>query len=118
MKKYLLISLIAGLIFFAVHVGAKEINLDAGETYRQGDPSLSLAVNRQLMICPLALKDCQYLEKFNRTCHYQTKCSFYPTQKLFLQTTYDKFDDFKKTCMKTSDIKNRVLMQVKMGGNL
>lgn len=132
MKKHMLISLIAGVMFLAGHVGANEVTLDLGETYRHGD--LTVTCGQPLTDeVPLAIKDCQYWDsfnkkclfetttytykniecvekcqywkKFNGTCHYQTKCSFYPSQKLFVLTTCDKFDDFKKTCVKTSDIK-------------
>lgn len=132
MKRHVLISLIAGVMFLAGHVGAKEISLNVGETYRQAN--LTVTCGQPLTDdIALALKDCQYWddfnkkclfeittytyknlkcveecqywEKFNNTCHYQTKCSFYPTQRSFVQTTCDKFDDFSKTCVKTSDIK-------------
>lgn len=132
MKKHVFISLIVGVMFLAGHVGANEVTLDLGETYRHGD--LTVTCGQPLTDeVPLAIKDCQYWdnfnkkclfetttytykniecvekcqywEKFNGTCHYQTKCSFYPSQKSFVRTTCDKFDDFKKTCVKTSDIK-------------
>ncbi len=132
MKKHMLISLIAGVMFLAGHVGAKEISLDEGGTYRQGNLIVTcgqpLTDDKPLVLndcqywdnfnnkCLFEIKTytyknlecvekCQYWEKFNSTCHYQTKCSFYPTQKSFVQTRCDKFDDFKKTCVKTSDIK-------------
>lgn len=131
MKKHVLKILIVGLIFFAAHVGAKEVNLYEGETYGQGDLTVTCS-QPSSDATPLALKDCQYWDDFNKiclfesmtytyknlecveecqywekflsTCHYQTKCSFYPTQKSFVQTTCDKFDDFRKTCVKTNDI--------------
>jgi hypothetical protein len=132
MKKHVLKILIAGLIFFAAHVGAEEINLHKGETYRQGN--LTVTCSQPITnVVALALNNCQYWDKFNEkclfeittytyknlecieecqywdkffsTCHYQTKCSFYPAQKLFVRTTCDKYDDFSKTCMKTSDIR-------------
>ena len=132
MKKHVLISLIAGVMFLAGHVGAKEIRLDTGGTYRQGD--LTVTCNQPLTDDKaLALNDCQYWdnfnkmclfemttytyknlkcveecqhwEKFDNTCKYKSKCSFYSSQKLFVQTTCDKFDDFSKTCLKTSDVK-------------
>jgi len=132
MKKQVLISLIVGMTFLTGPVGAKEVSLNTGETYHQGD--LSVTCGQQLTVdMPLALNECQYWdsfdknclfekttytykklecveecqhwEKFNSTCHYQTKCSFYPAQKSFVRTTCDKFDDFSNTCVKTRNIK-------------
>ena len=132
MNKYLLMGLIGGVTFLAANVGAKEVSLDTGETYRQGN--LTVTCGQPLTEdIPLALNDCQhwddfnnkclfekttYLyknlecveecqhwEKFNSTCHYQTKCSFYRAQKSFVRTACDKFDDFNNTCVKTNDIK-------------
>jgi hypothetical protein len=132
MNKIFLIGFIGALTLLAGSVGAKEVSLEKGETYRQGD--LTVTCGQPLTEdVPLALKDCQYWDdfnkkclfekktyiyknlqcveecqhwaKFNSTCHYQTKCSFDLTQKLFVQTTCDKFDDFNNTCVKTNDIK-------------
>jgi hypothetical protein len=132
MKKYLLMSFVAGVMFLVANAGAKEVNLDMGETYRHGD--LTVTCGQSLNnTTALALNDCQYWdnfnekclfemttytyknlkcveecqhwEKFNSTCHYKTKCAFYPTQKSFVQTRCDKYDDFNKVCIKTSDIK-------------
>lgn len=132
MKKHVLKILITGLIFFATHVIAEEINLHKGETYREGN--LTVTCSQPLTnVVALALKNCQYWDKFNEkclfeittytyknlecieecqhwdkffsTCHYQTKCSFYPAKKLFVRTTCDKYDDFNKTCVKTSNIR-------------
>lgn len=132
MKKHVLISLLAGVMFFVGDMGAKEISLDVGETYRQGE--LTVTCGQPLTDdIPLALNNCQYWdnfnkkclferttykyknidcveecqswEEFNNTCHYKTKCSFHPAQKSFVQTTCDKFDDFNNICVKTNDIK-------------
>jgi hypothetical protein len=132
MNKNLLICFIGSLIFLAGNVSAKEVSLDTGETYRQGN--LTVTCGQPLTEdVPLALKDCQYWDdfnkkclfekktydyktlqcaeecqywdKFNSTCHFQTKCTFYPAQKSFVRTTCDKFDDFNNTCLQTNDIK-------------
>lgn len=132
MKIHVLISLIAGMMFMAGHAGAKEISLEVGETYRHGD--LTVTCSQQVTdVTALAIKDCQYWDDFNKkclfekttytyknlecveecqswekffsTCHYKTKCSFYPAKKLFVRTTCDKYDDFNKNCVKTSDKK-------------
>lgn len=132
MNRHMLMGLIAGVIFLACNVGAKEVSLDTGETYRQGDLTVTCGQSTTDDI-PLALKDCQYWDDFNKkclsekttftykniecvedcqywdefkkTCHYRTKCTFYPPQKSFVQTTCDKFDDFNNTCLSTRDIK-------------
>lgn len=119
-------------MFLATHAGAKEVSLDIGEIYRQGDLTVTCAQPLRDEM-PLALNDCQYWdnfnkkclfetttytyknlecveecqhwEKFNSTCHYQTKCSFYPAQKSFVRTACDKYDNFNKSCVKTSDKK-------------
>ncbi len=131
MNRYMLMALIAGMLFWAGNVGAKEISLNPGETYRQGD--LTVTCGQPSADIPLALKDCQYWDDFNKeclfekttymyrniecveecqhwdkffsTCHYQTKCTFYPAQKSFVRTTCEKFDDFNKVCVQTKDTK-------------
>ncbi len=131
MNRQVLMVLIAGVIFLAGNVGAKEINLSPGETYSQGD--LTVTCGQTSAETPLALKDCQYWDDFNKeclfekttymyknlecveecqhwdkflsTCHYQTKCTFYPSQNAFVQTTCEKFDDFNNVCVQTKDAK-------------
>ncbi len=132
MNQHLLMAFIGVVTLLAGNVGAKEVSLATGETYRQGDLTVTCgqAITGDK---PLVLKNCQHWDdfnekclfekktyvhknlecveecqhwgKFNSTCHYQTKCSFYPAQKSFVRTTCDKFDDFNSTCLKTNDIK-------------
>ena len=131
MYRLVLLSIITGLTLWSGNTGAKEINLDAGETYRQGD--LTVTCGQSSADSPLALNDCQYWDDFtkkclfekttyvyktiecieecqhwqtfNSTCHYRTTCTFYPPQKSFVKTTCERFDDFKKTCLQTKDTK-------------
>ena len=132
MKKHVLISLMVSVMFLAGHVAAKEVTLNTGEKYRQGN--LTVTCGQQLTDgVALALKDCQYWDNFNEkclfetttytyrnvecveecqhwdkffsTCHYETQCTFYPAKKLFVKTKCDKYDEFNKICVKTSDIK-------------
>lgn len=105
MYRLVLLAIITGLIGWSVNIGAKEINLDAGETYHQGDLTVTCGCGQSSTDPPLALNDCQYWEKFNSTCHYRTTCTFYPSQKSFVKTTCERFDDFKKTCLQTKDVK-------------
>ncbi|MFB0912005.1 MAG: hypothetical protein QMA97_02310 [Glaciecola sp.] len=132
MNRNILLVLITGGMFLAGNVGAKEISLEMRETYRQGN--LTVTCGQPLTVDkPLALnncqhwddfnnkcmfekttytykniecvEECQHWDKFSSTCYYQTNCSFFPPQKLFVQTTCDKFDDFNNTCLKKSDMK-------------
>ncbi|MBU0729873.1 MAG: hypothetical protein KKE17_07225 [Proteobacteria bacterium] len=131
MNRHVLMGLIAVVIFLAANVGAKEVSLDTGETYQQGD--LTVTCGQSSTDIPLALndcqhwddfnkkclfekttykyeqlecvEDCQHWDKFNSTCHYRTKCTFYPPQKAFVQTTCEKFDDFNNICVKTRNTK-------------
>ena len=133
MNRHVLMGLIAGVIFLAGSVGAKEVRLDTGETYRQGDLTVTCGQSSTDADSPLALNNCQHWDDFNKkclfekttftynnlecaeecqhwdtfnnTCHYRTKCTFYPPQKSFVRTTCEKFDDFNKTCVKTRDMK-------------
>jgi hypothetical protein len=134
MYRLVFLSIITGLICWSgnIDIGAKEITLNAGETYRQGDLTVTCGCD-QASADPtiLVLKDCQYWDdftqkclfekttnvykniecieecqywdKFNSTCHYRTTCTFYPSQKSFVKTTCERFDDFKKTCLQTKD---------------
>jgi hypothetical protein len=131
MNRYALMSVIAAVFFCSGHAGAKEVNLGTGETFRQGD--LTVTCGQLSTDTSLALKDCQYWDNFKKkclfekttyiykdiecvedcqhwdsfksTCHYQTTCTFYPSQEEFVRTTCEKFDDFNNTCLKTSEIK-------------
>jgi hypothetical protein len=132
MNRHILMGLIVGGVFLTGNIGAKEISLDTGDTYQQGD--LTVTCGQPLTDdIPLALNDCQHWDDFNKkclfekttytynnlecveecqhwdkfssTCYYRKTCSFFPPQKLFVQTTCDKFDDFNNTCLKKSDIK-------------
>ncbi|SIS93110.1 hypothetical protein SAMN05421760_10829 [Neptunomonas antarctica] len=131
MKKYASMVLFAWVIFLASNIGAKEVQLAPGETYRQGD--LTVTCGQSPTETPLALNDCQYWDdfnnkclfkkttymyknlecveecqhwdKFNSTCSYPSKCTFYPSHKTFVRTTCEKFDDFNNTCLKMKETK-------------
>ena len=131
MNRYVLMGVIAAVFFGAGHAGAIEVNLATGETFSQGD--LTVTCGQVLADIPLALKDCQYWDNFNEkclfekttytyknlecvedcqhwdafnvTCHYQTKCTFYQAQMAFVRTTCEKFDGFNDTCLKTKEMK-------------
>lgn len=131
MNRQVLMGLLVGMVLLAGNAGAKEVNLNPGETYRQGN--LTVTCGQPAADIPLALKDCQYWDDFNNeclfekttymykniecveecqywdeffsTCHYQTKCTFYPSQKSFVQTICEKFDDFNKICVQTKDVR-------------
>ncbi len=133
MNRYTLIVLFAWVIFLVSNVGAKEIQLVPGETYRQGNLTVTCGQSSidTTTDTPLTLNDCQYWDDFNQkclfkkttyvfknlkcveecqhwdkfksTCYYQSKCTFYPSHKTFVQTTCEKFDNFNNTCLKTKD---------------
>lgn len=131
MNRHILLILLAGILFCTEPIDAKEITLDIGETYQQGD--LTITCGPSSIETPLAInncqhwddfnkkclfetttylykklecvEECQYWDKFNNSCHYQTKCSFYPTQKSFVRTTCEKFDTFNKSCERTRETK-------------
>jgi hypothetical protein len=131
MNRYLGWALLVGLLLWAGNVGAKEITLNLGETYRQGD--LSVTCGEPAPEMPLAIRACQYWDDFNKkclfekttyshgnlecveecqhwdafyaTCHYQTTCTFYPAQRSFVRTACEKFDDFNKSCVQTRETK-------------
>jgi len=131
MNRQALQALIVGAILLAGSAGAKEVNLGTGETYRQGDLTVTCGQSATDAPTPMTLNDCQYWDdfskkclfekttyvyqtlecveecqywdKFSSTCHYQTKCTFYPPQRSFVRTTCEKFDDFNKTCEKMKE---------------
>jgi hypothetical protein len=64
--------LIAGAMFLAGNVGAKEISLDMGEIYRQGD--LTVTCGQPLTDdMPLTLNDCQHWDDCNKKCLFEKK---------------------------------------------
>jgi len=127
----MLVSFLAGVLLLAANVEAKEVRLNLGETYNQGN--LTVTCGQSSEDIPLAInncqqwddfnkkclfekttyvykniecvEECQYWDTFNLICHYQTKCTFYPSQRSFIRTTCEKFDDFNNTCEKTRDTK-------------
>lgn len=122
---------LALLLCLAGSAGAKEVNLDPGETFRQGD--LTVTCGGAAADLPLALNACQYWDdfnnkclfekttyaygnlecveecqhwdSFNRTCHYRTKCTFYPPNNSFVRTSCEKFDNLNNVCVKTREMK-------------
>ena len=130
MNRHVLIGLISLVIFGGgTAAGAKEVNLATGEIYRQED--LTVTCGQSSPDVPLAINDCQYWDDFNKkclfekttfrykhlecveecqywdtfnnTCHYRTTCTFYPPNKVFVQTTCKKFDSLNNTCEKTKN---------------
>ena len=132
MSKQTLMVLLIVAMMHVTDAGAKEVSLDIGETYSQGDLTVTCSQS-STVDSPLTINDCQYWddfnkkclfekktytyqnlecveecqhwEKFNSTCHYQTKCMFYPSQRSFVQTTCGQFDAFNKTCLRTKELK-------------
>lgn len=132
MNRLTLIFFITGGMLLAADAGAKEINLNIGESYRQGDLTITCGQS-SLPENPLSITDCQFWDDFKEkclfekktyvykniecvedcqhwdafsgVCHYRTKCTFYPVHKSFIRTTCEKFDDFNNTCLKTRDTK-------------
>ena len=120
-----------GLLCLTGNAGAKVVNLDKGETYRQDD--LTVTCGSSSAELPLTLNACQYWDDFNNrclfekttfsyknlecveecqhwdsfnsTCHYRTKCTFSPPNNSFVRTSCEKFDDLNKVCVQTREMK-------------
>ena len=122
------------LLTAAGTAGAREIRLQPGETYREGDLALRCeAAGAGQAAAPLSLRECQYWDEFNKkclfekniltyqnlecveecqhwdafrkTCYYQSRCTFYPDHGSFVLTTCDEYDDFKHKCLRTRESK-------------
>jgi hypothetical protein len=134
MKLRIMLLILAGLLMSAATAGAREVLLQAGETYRDGNLTIicETAGAGQTM-APLSLRECQYWDDFNekclfeksiltygslecveecqhwddfnKRCDYQTKCTFYPTHESFVRSTCGKFDDFTRKCLRTRETK-------------
>lgn len=132
-NRELVAAIVAGVILGAGTVAAKEVNLDLGESYSQGDLTVTcgqrspereadtpMAINacqewddfnqkclfekKTFMYKHLqCVEECQHWDTFNNTCHYRTTCTFYPPQKAFVRTTCEKYDTFNNTCVQTRD---------------
>lgn len=131
MNRYRGLCLLAGVLFWTGNAGAVEVNLEVGESYRQGD--LAITCGNASGGEPLALaacqywdefnhkclfekttyafrnlecvEECQHWDKFNSTCLYRTKCVFSPPHKSFVRTTCEKFDNFNHLCVQTREMK-------------
>lgn len=125
---------ILGMIFCASNTFAKEIHLEAGETFYDGDLTVTCGQPSQEEK-PVSLNECQYWDDFKKKCLYEKttyvyknlecveecqqwdsfrgicyfrkQCSFLPRQKFFVQTSCDKFDNFRSHCIKTKDTQIR-----------
>ncbi len=127
-REFMMIT-VAGVIAWSGTAEAKEVNLDLGESYSQGELTVTcgqrsaespMAINacqqwddfnqkclfekktymfKQL----LCVEECQHWDTFNNTCHYQTKCTFYPAQQAFMRATCERYDAFNNSCLQTRD---------------
>lgn len=135
MKLRIMLLMLLWLLVAAAGAGAREVRLQAGETYRDDDLIVTCqatAAAGQAM-APLSLAECQYWDDFNKkclfekniltyrnlecveecqhwdsfrnTCYYQTRCTFYPDHETFVRTVCDEFDDFKHKCLRTRETK-------------
>lgn len=134
MKLRIVLMLLAWLLVITATAEAREVRLQAGETYRENDLTVTCqAADAGQAMAPLSLAECQYWDDFNNkclfeknvltyrnlecveecqhwdsfrnTCFFQTKCTFYPAHESFVRTTCDEFDDFKNKCLRTRETK-------------
>ncbi|MCJ7599925.1 MAG: hypothetical protein MUO63_00320 [Desulfobulbaceae bacterium] len=134
MKLRTMLLMLVGLLVATATAGAREVQLQAGETYREDDLTVRCEVaGAGQAIAPLSLRECQYWDDFNKkclfekniltyrnlecveecqhwdsfskTCDYQSKCTFYSDHESFVRITCDEFDDFKHKCLRTRETK-------------
>jgi hypothetical protein len=134
MKLRIILIMLAGFLAASATAGAREVRLRAGETFREGNLTLTCeAASAGQTMAPLSLRacqhwddfnekclfektiltygnlecveECQQWDDFNKTCDYQTRCTFYPAHESFVRTTCDKFDKFKRNCLRTRETK-------------
>lgn len=132
MNRHALIWITAGAMLLAGNGWAKEINLAPGESYSQGD--LTVTCGQASAAGPLTLtncqiwddfdqkclfekttyvykkiecvEECQHWDEFNNTCLYRTTCAFSPAHEVFVRTSCEKFDDSTNSCVQTRE--NRI----------
>ena len=67
MKLRTMLLMLAGLLVAAATAGAQEVRLQVGETYREGDLTVSCeAAGAGQAMAPLSLRECQYWDDFKR----------------------------------------------------
>jgi hypothetical protein len=75
MNQHLLMAFIGVVTLLPGNVGAKEVTLATGETYRQGD--LTVTCGQALTgDKPMVLKNCQYWDDFNEKCLFEKKLMY------------------------------------------
>ena len=115
----------------AFQASAKNVILEAGETYQEESLNVicvdskdagSVSLNecqhwdefnskclyeRKIHIFHdlECIEECQHWDSFNSKCNYATKCTFFASQKLFIRTTCDEFDSFTNSCKRTKESK-------------
>ncbi len=109
---------------------AKEVQLRTGESYREGDLTVTCQDGSadagviQLRECQYwddfkktclfekaifvykglqCVEECRHWDSFQNVCHYQTRCVFYSDQGSFVLTDCVEFDDFSNKCLKKSE---------------
>lgn len=135
MKLRIMLLMLTGLFAAAAAAGAREVRLQAGETYQEDDLTVTCqaAGGPRQATAPMSLRECQHWDDFkkkclfekniltygnlecveecqhwdafHKTCNYQTRCTFYPDHESFVRTTCDDFDDFKGKCLRTREEK-------------
>lgn len=129
MNRRFLHILLAALLLFCVPLPAvaREVVLEAGETYQENDLIIRCAERRESRLMVLSdcqfwddfankclherkthhmgrlqcVEECQHWDSFNNVCHFATQCRFFPEQRAFVRITCDLFDEFANTCLKT-----------------
>ena len=113
---------------------AKEVHLQKGEVYQegeltiicQGEPSGSFRQPLVRQECQHwddyakkclfektiytynnleCSEECQKWDSYTMTCNYQNKCTFYPDQETFLKSTCSEFDNYSRKCLKVGEEK-------------
>ncbi|MFZ5765664.1 MAG: hypothetical protein ACOY4H_08715 [Thermodesulfobacteriota bacterium] len=125
----LALVVVAALLFPGI-VSAREIELRPGESFREGDLSVTCREAGE-GAKPIEITECQYWDdfhkrclfektkfifrglecteecrhwdSFNGVCHYQTSCRFVPEQGAFVRTECVEFDDFSNRCLRTGE---------------
>lgn len=132
MKRHVIFAVIMIMVCGAGNGAAREVRLQAGETY--SDEDLLVICEGGSAAAPLDVltlkecqhwdsftkkclyekkihsyrglectEECQHWDTFSQQCYYRTECEFHPDHKAFIRRTCAEFDDYSKQCLRVTE---------------
>ncbi|MCK9294358.1 MAG: hypothetical protein M0P70_04690 [Desulfobulbaceae bacterium] len=100
MKLRIMLLMLLWLSVAAATAGAREVRLQAGETYRKDDLTVTCQVAQAAgagqATAPMSLAECQYWDDFNNKCLFEKRILTYRNLECVEECQH--WDSFRNTC--------------------